>query len=474
MIKKYLLVVFLCLSGLVKSQESIVLPYDIPYQNALKFNRFLMNPTFSFVGEDRSYINFYHRNQWMQFDDSPKTYFVNYSGKINERAGVGLGLYQQRVGIFTNFGAIANYAYNVKFSDKNSLTFGFNFVYYNSGIDPGRAEPEEPDPSIQQVGNDSFIALHPGINLTLGSFDIGLYAENLVNYNITKGEFLKEFSGKTFAGHLMYTKKVENGEGLFEEGKVSVIARGRSKENEDFNMSAGGILDLPKVGWVQVGYDDFYGMSYGLGFHLSQRLSLGYTYEKGIKDIITNFGGTHEIVFAYSFKPRTQERKNWEPKERKERKVQEETITKPILEEPVEEPKIKIEEELPLVFPKEELNSTPETDTVSISLEDVYKEYSRTNQEPSKNRVLRQNFEGVEAGYYMIVNVYEKDENLFRFMEELHAKGFTTTSYFTDQKTNRRYVYLKRYDTLKEITIAYKSKLNNYYDGPKWILQVNK
>ena len=70
-------------------------------------------------------------------------------------------------------------------------------------------------------------------------------------------------------------------------------------------MAASGslILDLPKLGWIQGGFDDYYGASVGLGFNLSKRISLGYTFERGVSGSTVNLGPTHEISFAYSFQP---------------------------------------------------------------------------------------------------------------------------------------------------------------------------
>ena len=75
-------IVFLILAfGLlnVEAQEEEVpfIAYDVPTQNLLKFNRFLLNPTFSTVREDKSYINLFHRNQSVSFEDTNQTYFLS-------------------------------------------------------------------------------------------------------------------------------------------------------------------------------------------------------------------------------------------------------------------------------------------------------------------------------------------------------------------------------------------------------------
>lgn len=81
------------------------------------------------------------------------------------------------------------------------------------------------------------------------------------------------------------------------------LARVRKVGEEEVTLGGSLILDLPKLGWVQGGYDSFYGAAAGVGFNLNRRISLGYTMEKGLSNNFDNFGVTHEISFAYSFTP---------------------------------------------------------------------------------------------------------------------------------------------------------------------------
>ena len=297
------LILFLGVSSLYAQEESPFVAYDVPAQNLLKFNRFLINPTFSTVREDKSYINFLHRNQSVSFDDNNQTYFLSYSGRINDRTGLGLSLYTQQEGIVSNYGILANYAYGLKLSDKSNFTFGANVSYYSSGFDESRANPVEIDPLLGGFQDNSLLTFQPGFNLSYGKFDFGVFAENLFDYNLKTSETLTEFKDKTFSAHLQYTHTFENAGGVFEQSRLMPLARARRVGESDLVFGGNLILDLPKLGWLQGGYDTFYGASAGIGFNLNRRLSLGYTMEKGLSNNFDNFGTTHEISFAYSFTP---------------------------------------------------------------------------------------------------------------------------------------------------------------------------
>lgn len=306
MLKKSVLYVLLFVFATMKvsgQEENPFVAYDVPAQNLLKYNRFLINPTFSTVREDKSYINLLHRNQSVQFDDNNQNYFLSYSGRISDRTGLGLSLYSQQSGTLSNFGVLANYAYGVKLNDRSNLTFGANVSYYNSGFDQGRASTVEEDPFLAGLQDQNLLSFQPGLNLSYGKFDVGVFAENLFDYNLKTSESLTEFKDKTFSGHLQYTHQFENQTGIFEEGRLMPLARVRKIGEEDVTLGGSLILDLPKLGWIQAGYDSFYGAAAGIGFNLNRRISLGYTMEKGLSNNFDNFGLTHEISFAYSFSP---------------------------------------------------------------------------------------------------------------------------------------------------------------------------
>lgn len=298
-----LVAVLFSLPSVQGQEDNPFIAYEVPSQNLLKFNRFLINPTFSTVREDKSYINLLHRNQAVSFDDNNQSYFLSYSGRIGDRSGLGLSLYTQREGTLSNYGILANYAYGIKLSDKSNFTFGANLSYYNSGFDESRANPVEDDPFLSGFQDSSLLTFQPGFNISYGQFDFGVYAENLIDYNLKTSESITSFSEKTFSTHLQYTHQFENTRGIMEQGRLMPLARVRKVGQEDLVLGGNLILDLPKIGWLQGGYDSFYGASAGIGFNLNRRLSIGYTMEKGLSNNFDNFGLTHEISFAYSFTP---------------------------------------------------------------------------------------------------------------------------------------------------------------------------
>lgn len=272
------------------------------YHNQLFFNRYLINPTFSLVRENKSYLNILHRNQYATFDDNSQNYFLGFSNMLNENTAIGIGVYSQWAGVVQEFGFNANYATAVKLGDNSKLTFGTNVTYFNQGLDKNRVVISETDPEIAESRKESKIAVQPGINLSIGNFDFGLYAEDLLRYNQTTDEFLTNLSTRSVKASLQYTHMFNAGRGLFENARLMPL--GQVGKNEDGSIYYLGslLLDLPNYGWLQTTIDQEYGMSAGVGFNFSKRMSLGYLIEKDLSQNESNLGWNHEVSLAYKFK----------------------------------------------------------------------------------------------------------------------------------------------------------------------------
>lgn len=299
----FIALVLLALVQTVTSQETNAnLGSSSTYHNQLYFNRFFINPTFSLVRENKSYLNILHRNQYATFDDNSQNYFLGFSNKLNEDTAVGIGVYSQWSGVVQEFGFNANYATSVRLSEKSVLTFGTNVTYLNQGLDKNRIVIGEEDPEIADARKESKIAVQPGVNLSLGNFDFGLYAEDLLKYNQTTNEFLTDFSTKSVKGSVQYTHSFEHAKGLFENARLMPMVQVGQNNDGSLYYFGSMLLDLPSYGWLQTTIDEEYGVSAGVGFNLSKQMSLGYLMEKDLSKQDANLGWNHEISLAYTFK----------------------------------------------------------------------------------------------------------------------------------------------------------------------------
>ncbi len=283
------------------TQEDGVVSFVLPVRNTLKFNKYIINPTFSFVREQNRYISFNNKRQWVQFEDAPQTFLFGYSGRFRENMGIGIGLFQQTYGVLTTFGGVLNFAYNVVLDRDSNLTFGMNLGFYKSGLNEGKIVGNFSDPSLENIPSNSILTVNPGINYGTDFLDFGLSINNAVLYNIKTSKIVEDDPEQSIQAHVMYTGYA-NTRGFFDESKFSGLIRSEFKKEKTV-LSGIAMLTVPKGIWAQVGYNTLYGLSGGIGFNVSTQVSLEYNYEKAMGDLI-DLGNSHDITLAYKFKNR--------------------------------------------------------------------------------------------------------------------------------------------------------------------------
>ncbi|VXC31592.1 PorP/SprF family type IX secretion system membrane protein [Maribacter litoralis] len=77
----------------------------------------------------------------------------------------------------------------------------------------------------------------------------------------------------------------------------------------------------------------------------------------------------------------------------------------------------------------------------------------------------------LEPGYYLIANVFGTKKYLDAFLADMKKRGIDAKSFFRD-KNKYNYVYLAKYDFIKDARKARDSKLNGKYTDKIWIFRV--
>lgn len=289
---------FIQLIGYCQGVDGVV-ALNIPARNSLMFNRFVAQPTFSFVREQNKYITITNKRELLGIEDAPLTYFFNYSGRIQENMGAGIGVYQQDYGVLTTFGGILNFAYNIRAQEESNFTFGLNIGAYKSGLNSGKVVTNFDDPALNNIPENFLLTINPGFNYGGGFLDLGISLNNIVTYNFNASGLVEDNPKQGVQGHLMYTGYVD-GYGFFGESRFSALAR--SEFQKDATIISGVMmLTVPKGIWAQVGYNTMYGASGGLGLNITKQIAIEYNYEKPFIGL-TDLGSSHEITLAYRFK----------------------------------------------------------------------------------------------------------------------------------------------------------------------------
>lgn len=506
------------------------------YHNQVFFNRFLINPTFSLVRENKSYLNILHRNQYATFDDNSQNYFLGFSNKLNDHTALGIGVYSQSSGVIQEFGFNANYATSVNLGANSKLAFGTNITYVNKGVDKNRVVISGQDPAISDARKESKIAIQPGINLSLGNFDFGLYAEDLFRYNQTTDLFITNLSLKSVKASVQYTHEFKAGRGLFHNARLMPLTQVGQNLDGSLYYLGSLVLDLPSYGWLQTTIDQEYGMSAGVGFNLSKTMSLGYLMEKDISQQEANLGWNHELSLAYTFKDDNSMANSYVDSSNDakiERIVRnyEEQISDLLVEKNKEEKKAKFNEKIAegtmdentlayqnklildeLMIRQDSIEAsrisafeerfetivrllrTDIKDNIKSSLQDFSTEehsyFASTNVADDRENKYRDfttseyselpvkvlgdaDAIGVKSGYYVIANVYKNKKYLNAFVKSLEKKGLQPKQFY-NKENGLYYVYLADYDAKQQAQSASISNLGGKYTDEKWIMQVDR
>ena len=468
----FLIFVFIHTIIFSQSANVTVSPVDFRQHNLTRYNASLLNPVFSFVNNENPKIATWGRIQWSELDNSPTTFFTNYSGRIGEYTGIGLGVFQNDADIFTNFGAIANYSRGFKIGRESWLTLGVNVIAATRSIDRNNFTVDEFN-MLPQAGRDDFLlTLMPGINLTLGDFNIGVSSENLLDYNFSSSEQETSFEDKIFLGNASYDFRFASSYGTFLDGgllRTSVFV----KEVPGIDTQYGGNLFLDiRNGWMQAGFNSFYGPSVGLGAKLFRTFAIGGLVELGNSDDRDFLGPTYEFVAAYEFGGGKSSGFAGPKKKKKKKKV-----TKPVEEE---KPTINLNEINIDLFPIRGgardtvyIRDTVYLDKNNLPRDKELREKFYGTGEENDRYLVVDGIDGVDYGFYLVVNVYETEKYFNLFMKNLDDRNLNP-KYFYNNKNRYRYVYLRKFDTLKEIETVRASNYYGRYNGETWILWVRE
>ncbi|MDR2084806.1 MAG: PorP/SprF family type IX secretion system membrane protein [Bacteroidales bacterium] len=310
-INKYFLVtiVFLCaFSGFVRAQQQRQLT-----QNT--FNTLSYNPAYA---GHRDAINFTgtFRSQWTgfgketEYDEggiktgttsaSPMMYMISADMPIKAIAGgIGLNICGDYIGLFKNISVELGYAFQHTFSNGGKLGIGAQVKFDNIVLDTGGLNWGEPgDPlggEMTSSGNDFMVDCNFGVYYSKpNSIFWGVSVYNIVQsqgYNTLYKE------KRSFNVHGGYTFRFPANP------KIKIIPSVLLKTDiSSFQIDLNAIMSIQDKFWFGANYrlNDGLGVIVGITW---KDFQVGYSYDIPMSRLALGGNwGSHEVVFAYSFK----------------------------------------------------------------------------------------------------------------------------------------------------------------------------
>ena len=251
--KKRYLVLLLLLTQLSFSQEGIAV-----YSDYLTDNYYLIHPSMAGAANCAK-IRGTARQQWFGTDDAPALQTLSFNGRIGERSGVGVILFNDRNGYHSQKGAKLTYAHHIMFSrdmvDLNQLSFGMSAGLVQSQLDEtdflasGQFDPNVDGTIVQK---DSYFNVDVGASYNYLDFYAHATVKNVLAnkrelYSDIESDNLRKFLvsvGYTFATSETLT---------FEPSVLFQAVSETEEKSIDLNMKVYKELNFGKL-WGGVSY----------------------------------------------------------------------------------------------------------------------------------------------------------------------------------------------------------------------------
>ncbi len=316
--KKALLILVMGITALgTKGQQ---MPMFTQYMH----NPYILNPAATGTSINTQAMLGY-RNQWTNFEGSPKTFYFSMHGalgsvktikKRSPRSGRGqpahLGSYhsvggyvfRDVTGPTSNSGIFASYAYHLEIDAGTYLSMGafLGGLQYTLDADEIRLANNSNDLD-EALGTGKQSQIIPdaaiGVFLHADRYFLGLSARQILQNKFQFNDMLEDKYSK-LVNHIYlsagYNLRLDRTWTL----QPSTLLKYSQPAEWQLDLNVKAIYN--QMMWAGVSLRTGESVSALLGLNLQESLTLGYSYDYGIKEIGKLHSGSHEIVLGYIFK----------------------------------------------------------------------------------------------------------------------------------------------------------------------------
>ena len=296
------------------SQEGIAV-----YSDYLSDNYYLIHPSMAGAANCDK-IRLTARKQWFDQTDAPALQTLSYNGRLGERSGGGIILYNDKNGYHSQKGVKLTYAHHLMFSrddiDLNQLSFGISANFSQSQLDEtGWLQSGDFDPIVNGiiVQDASYFNVDFGASYNYLDFYVHGTVQNAIE---TKRKIYTDSESANLRKYLLSAGYVfgDKDKVLWEPSFLFQLVDKTKEKWVDINIKAYKNLDFGKV-WGGLSYRmNFDGAEYlnGSGDVVAQKqqyitpivginynkFMFAYTYSYLTGDVNFDTGGFHQITLG--------------------------------------------------------------------------------------------------------------------------------------------------------------------------------
>lgn len=312
-VKIKVLVVLFFVSSYTFSQEGIAV-----YSDYLSDNYYLIHPSMAGAANCAK-IRLTARKQWFGQQDAPELQTISFNGRVSEKAGAGIILFNDKNGYHSQKGVKLSYAYHLMFSrdeiDLNQLSFGISGGLIQSQLDETSfLQSGDFDPIIDGtvVQKDSYFNVDIGASYNYLDFYAHATVKNAIE---TRRNIYTEYESDNLRKYLVSAGYIfgDSDRILWEPSVLFQLVEKTQEKAIDINMKAYKKMDFGTL-WGGLSYRrSFDGAEYSQGGSInSQKLQyitpivgvnfnnfmFAYTYSHVAGAIKFDDGGYHQITLG--------------------------------------------------------------------------------------------------------------------------------------------------------------------------------
>jgi type IX secretion system PorP/SprF family membrane protein len=272
-----------------------------PMYSQYMYNMLGVNPAYAGNREAMSF-NFFQRNQWNGIKGAPKTTAVSIDQSIKEgRIGLGLQVYDDRLGVESATGFNGMLSTRIKVSEKGILSGGLSFGLMNYRINLNevynRNNPN--DPSFFSTNNPSkwTPSLGMGVYYNTDRFYAGISTPSIIKSRLASYDDFISSINKSNAFHLFantgYVFDVNEDVKLKPSTMIKMVSGAPIEADINLNVW---LKDLIGLGGSYRTGDAFVGM---VELQATTNLRIGYAYDVPFNPLKYFTRGSNELMLRY-------------------------------------------------------------------------------------------------------------------------------------------------------------------------------
>lgn len=295
------------------SQEGIPV-----YSDYLSDNYYLIHPSMA-GASNCAKIRLTGRKQWFDQEDAPELQTLSFNGRVSEKAGAGIILFNDKNGYHSQKGVKLSYAYHLMFSrdeiDLNQLSFGISAGLIQSQLDETEfLQSGDFDPIIDGtvVQKDSYFNVDIGASYNYLEFYAHATVKNAIE---TRRDIYTEYESDNLRKYLLSAGYIfgDRDKILWEPSILFQMVDQTKEKSIDINIKAYKTLDFGKL-WGGLSYRrSFDGAEYRNGNSVSlqklqyitpivginfDKFMFAYTYSQLTGAVKFDNGGYHQITLG--------------------------------------------------------------------------------------------------------------------------------------------------------------------------------